>query len=791
MFNQYVVYKVVPNKTRPGKTDKFPVNPQTLEVGNAHDPSIWTTRDHAEQIASLCGEGWGVGFVFTHNDPYFFIDLDNCVDENGQWSEISTNFCQYFTGAYIEISQSGTGLHIIGCYSQLPEHSCKNMPLGLELYSAERFVALTGTSAVGSWDFDCTSLLPAVIDAYFPPKVTVQDAEWSDQADPQWSGPESDDELVRRMLNSKSGASVFGANKASFRDLWENNEVVLGQVYPSLNGHDPYDRSSADAALLAHLAFWTGNNHERMKRLMWQSGLVRDKWEHHKDYMRMSVTGAVNRQESVYQGKTDKPREEYEPIDLSTVMRMEATLVEGNMFMQANQQVEHFKGCVYVRDQHRVLTPDGSLLNSERFRAMYGGYDFSMDSSNEKTTKSAFEAFTESRAVRFPRVANTCFRPEHQPGVIIEEENHTLVNTYVPVNTPSVEGDVGPFMRHLELLYPNEVDREIIISYMAACIQYPGVKFQWCPLIQGTEGNGKTLIVNAVAHAIGHRYTHLPNASDLGGNGAKFNSWLASKLFIGIEEIYVSDRREVTEALKPLITNSRIEIQGKGIDQYTGDNRANFIMCSNHKDALQIKVDGRRYCVLYSKQQSKGELLNDGMNDYYFSDLYGWAKSGGYAHITHFLKHYMIREKYNPAGLCQRAPTTSSTQEAIELSMGSVEHAILEAIDEDRPGFMGGWVSSIALEKLLIHMKAERRVPIHKRKDLMQSLGYDHHPALRKGRVNNPILAEGGKPRLYIKRGHIHGNLQAAAEVSRCYCEAQNYPNMSGVTDNGIQRISH
>src|SRR5690606_38441307 len=102
---------------------------------------------------------------------------------------------------------------------------------------------------------------------------------------------------------------------------------------------------------------------------------------------------------------------------------------------------------------------------------------------------------------------------------------------------------------------------------------YPGVKFQWMPLIQGVEGNGKSLLLNIVAHAVGHRYSHFPNASELGNSGQKFNAWIQNRLFIGVQEIYVSDRREVSDALKPLITDSKIEIQGKGMDQVTGDNR--------------------------------------------------------------------------------------------------------------------------------------------------------------------------------------------------------------------------
>lgn len=97
----------------------------------------------------------------------------------------------------------------------------------------------------------------------------------------------------------------------------------------------------------------------------------------------------------------------------------------------------------------------------------------------------------------------------------------------------------------------------------------------------------------------------------------------------------------------------------------------------------------------------------------------------------------------------------------------------MEAIDEGRQGFAGGWVSSKALDNLLRQMRADRTVPVGKRRDMMRQLGYDWHPALKDGRVNNVIMIDGGKPRLYIKIGHIHANLTNAADVARHYAAAQ------------------
>ena len=89
-------------------------------------------------------------------------------------------------------------------------------------------------------------------------------------------------------------------------------------------------------------------------------------------------------------------------------------------------------------------------------------------------------------------------------------------------------------------------------------------------------------------------------------------------------------------------------------------------------------------------------------------------------------------------------------------------------------GFAGGWISSVAVERLLQARNAARTIPHSKRRDMLRTLGYDWHPALNNGRVNNPIpMDDGKKPRLFIRSGHISTNIVTPVEVSRAYQEAQ------------------
>lgn len=762
-YKQFILWTVV---ERHNKKIKLPINPLTLKHCDPHDPTVWVDATTAVTAANLYGDEYGVGFVFTENDPFFFLDIDHCAID-GQWSPLANTLMTLLPGAAVEVSTSGEGLHIFG-RGVCPEHRCKNIPLGIELYTEERFVALTG-NAVGDANTDCTATLTTLVNQYFPPRTLLSDATWTNQPSPEWKGPTDDNELINKALNSKSAAAAFGS-RATFSDLWNRNVEALSAAYQAdANDAGSYDESSADAALAQHLAFWTGKDCERIKRIMFQSALVRDKWQR-EQYMHDTIVNACSMQKDVYaSGPVERPREAVTP----TYANDQPIILAGFQFLDVTNQLNHFKGCIYVQDLHRIFdSRTGSLLKPDQFNATYGGYVFQLeDNTSGKTTRKAWEAFVESQAVRYPKAQSICFRPELGVGALVEDEGRVLVNTYVPVDTPCEPGDVTPFLTHLAKLLPVERDRTILLSYLAACIQHKGVKFQWCPLIQGVEGNGKTLFSRVVAHAIGKRYTHFPKADDIDN---KFNGWMLNKLFIALEDIYVpSHKAEVIEALKPMITNPDLEIQMKGVDQVTMRVCANFLINSNHMDALKKSRNDRRFAPFFTAQQDADDLARDGMDGEYFPNLYAWLRSCGYSHIHHYLSTYAIPDELNPATHCQRAPDTSSTASAIAASAGGIEQEILEAVDEGRQGFAGGWISSMALDRLLQDQRMTRMLPHNKRKKVLEDLGYVYHPSLKDGRSTTISSIDNGKPRLFILKDHIHCNLRSMSEIMRTYTDAQ------------------
>jgi len=749
MFNlhQWITWQPVQFEGEP-KPRKIPCG------GNdAHNPVNWMPLEAAQAISTT------IGFVLTEADPYFCIDIDHArsADPNnpeqwGPWSQLATSVCALFPGAYIEVSYTGDGLHIFAQGVKPEGFKTKNSPLGLEVYDNKRFIAVTRAGSSGTPDINHQFALTAFVTAYMEQSIQANPVNWTNGPRADWNGPIDDDELIAKFLAMRPTADQLWNGKATLKDLWECNVAALNVSYDDGNGS--YDDSQADLALASHLAFWTGCDCARIERLMWRSGLVRPKWTEHRSYLsERTIAKAAGSCQNVYSDPKAQQTHVMEPMppqgqgqgQQQTFEAAPGQIRQGLQYLTPDAQFDHFKGCVYIIKTHTILRPNGTQVSPEQFKVIYGGYDFAMDTENHKSTKCAWEAFSKSRAVKFPIVESILFRPELEPGVIIEHEGMPCVNSYHPVPIRRIEGDITPFMDLLYKLFPDDRDRSIILAYMAACVQHIGTKFQWSPLVQGVEGNGKSFLMEAIIQSVGSRLSHSVNPKDVGN---VFNAWIEGKVFVGIEEVHVSDKRDLIDALKILITNRRVEIQAKGGNQYMGDNCANFFMNTNYQDAIKKTKNDRRYAPFFTPQQTYDDILRCGMGGDYFPTLYAWARADGYAIIANYLNTYQIPDELNPATKLHRAPETSSTVNAIQASQGPVEQEIENAIEEGLQGFRGGWVSSIKLNELLQQTGKARMIPRNRRTDMMETMGYTNT-----GRSSMQIIQEKGRPMLYVKQG--------------------------------------
>lgn len=120
--------------------------------GSWKEPTDWLTFEEA-LAAARTKESYGIGFVFREAGDWIALDLDGCLDDNGELKEWVPELDSFEGQTYIEQSPSGTGLHILVEHRQLPpwwsdQHFTDGEHEGVEAYES-KFMTVTGNS-IGS-----------------------------------------------------------------------------------------------------------------------------------------------------------------------------------------------------------------------------------------------------------------------------------------------------------------------------------------------------------------------------------------------------------------------------------------------------------------------------------------------------------------------------------------------------------------------------------------------------------------------------------------------------------------
>ena len=89
------------------KDGKIPYTPGTQDKASSTDPATWRSFQEAKHALGNGGGFKGVGFVFSPDDPYVGVDLDECVNGNG--FSIASHQIVDGLSSYTEYSPSGEG----------------------------------------------------------------------------------------------------------------------------------------------------------------------------------------------------------------------------------------------------------------------------------------------------------------------------------------------------------------------------------------------------------------------------------------------------------------------------------------------------------------------------------------------------------------------------------------------------------------------------------------------------------------------------------------------------------
>lgn len=254
---------------RNGKWTKIPYNPRTARKARVNDPTTW--GGFAEAVAALdqFGHFKGVGYVFSDDDPYVAIDLDDCIDETGEIAFWARELIDLID-SYTERSQSLKGTHTIA-RGTLPPKGRRKGPI--EMYCTGRFFAVTGDriDTVPADIEDRPGPILAMHARVFPAKAT--DAPTNGKHSHGTASLDDQTLIEKAKRDLKTGDD--------FERLWNGDISGL----PS--------HSEAEYHLCRLLAFWTGKDAARIDRIFRMSALYRDKWDR-EDYRDRTIQAAID-----------------------------------------------------------------------------------------------------------------------------------------------------------------------------------------------------------------------------------------------------------------------------------------------------------------------------------------------------------------------------------------------------------------------------------------------------------------------------------------------------------------
>ncbi|WP_181165475.1 AAA family ATPase [Mesorhizobium sp. B2-4-12] len=141
----FVPYYTEPRPGRPGKLDKKPfVHTNKYAPTGANHRNAWLSLEQAYQLRPTVE---GIGIVFDPSHDIVGIDLDDCIDANGLWSQYAIDVYNWLGSPAWEASISGRGLHF---YGRADKSRCPDTTdwydngQHVEIFTKSKFIAMSG-----------------------------------------------------------------------------------------------------------------------------------------------------------------------------------------------------------------------------------------------------------------------------------------------------------------------------------------------------------------------------------------------------------------------------------------------------------------------------------------------------------------------------------------------------------------------------------------------------------------------------------------------------------------------
>lgn len=309
----------------------------------------------------------------------------------------------------------------------------------------------------------------------------------------------------------------------------------------------------------------------------------------------------------------------------------------------------------------------------------------------------AIDLWADDLASRQKFVSGFRFRPGTSDP-LVEEAGKTYLNSFTGFGFK--EGDEQDCTVILNFIHDVICDSDenayiYVLNYLSHMLQFPERRPTVAIVLKSIQGAGKSTFGMLIGRLLGSS----ENTSGYFGSFGvldkvlgKFNAVLEDKIAIFVEELEITKSRTMENALKSLITDSKIMIEPKGREAYSTNNYARIFGGTNHNHIWNVTEDERRLTLLelspkYAKNDVYFRAIREAINNIYV--MRGFVKHLMEYKVDHSLVLYPLKNKARS----NQAMATKNPNKELALKLLRSGEITLRLFDERKDVICGYHVS--------------------------------------------------------------------------------------------------
>ena len=168
------------------------------------------------------------------------------------------------------------------------------------------------------------------------------------------------------------------------------------------------------------------------------------------------------------------------------------------------------------------------------------------------------------------------------------------------------QAELEIILNHINILCGNSEEvYQYFIKWIAQMIQFPAVK-SICPTLISNQGAGKGTLMKLFYKMLGENkvFETTTPSRDVWGD---FNGRMCNTFLINLNELSKKETIECEGRIKGLITDPKLTINNKGVNQYDINSYHRFIITTNNGEPINTSKDDRRNLIIRSSDEKCGD----------------------------------------------------------------------------------------------------------------------------------------------------------------------------------------